>query len=126
MLCMILLVMGVDPRHLQGFFCSFVFSLVRGVLAHLLGKRQVFRGPNEFILSARDGVQQVMQVPGRLVVILVIVELEGGQQAFEYKECIDLLEYLWPGWQTEVCAEPAQQFETKGMEGAHPEALCRL
>src|SRR6266567_355791 len=44
----------------------------------------------------------------------------------EHKQCVDRLEYLWPGWQTEVCAEPAQQFETKGMEGAHPEALSRL
>ncbi len=23
-------------------------------------------------------------------------------------------------------AEPAQQFETKGMEGTHPDTLCRL
>ena len=61
----ILLVTGVDPRHLQGLFCGFPFPLVRRVLTHLLGKREVGRGPNEFILGLRDGIQQVTQEPGK-------------------------------------------------------------
>src|SRR5579885_193997 len=56
MLFKILLITGVDARHLQGLLCGFLFLLVRRILEHLLRKREIVCGPNEFILGARDGV----------------------------------------------------------------------
>ena len=122
----LLLVPAVDAGNLERLFGAEDLLFRLSAFAHAPRELCVSLGADVFVFGARDGADDVAQVQGWVIQVLVIVELQLRQALLKQPERSERVDHLGAGWQPQARAVLPQQFEAERVEGAHPDARGRV
>ena len=118
----------VDRCDLNAFGGEIGCLLVQrvGALRHGFRQTPIFCGCHDFVLGARDRLQNLAQHDDRVPEIAIVPERQSGQDLLQHRDCVAAVEQRRVRWQRELFVKPPYQIEAEAVEGADPHLGCIL